>query len=287
MSNKFTPHDFGRGPTIQSENAKPLEPRVVKLEIPTEPVVSQYHFGKIKRGGEGDYNRVREKFGPLAATDVHDKDRAVKDRRFSVNPLLRDPLSIEDEERRVIEQKVQAEIVIRSQLAEQKGFQAGYEAGLKKGHAEAYDKFSLEGEERLKHFDHFLDEVEQAKSQILKANEHFLIEMIYQISKMITLKELTIDNTYILRLAEQLITQIGVKENVKLRIHPSEQKSIEMLKGELESKIAGLKNLRIETSEDVKRGGCIVETEWNEIDASIENQLHGIRDALLGHSEAL
>ena len=43
-----------------------------------------------------------------------------------------------------------------------------------------------------------------------------------------------------------------------------------------------LKNLQIEGSDQFRSGGCTVETQWNAIDASIETQLKGLYDALMG-----
>jgi flagellar biosynthesis/type III secretory pathway protein FliH len=43
-----------------------------------------------------------------------------------------------------------------------------------------------------------------------------------------------------------------------------------------------LKNLTVEFSNQAHRGGCILETEWNAIDASLDTQFAGIYEALVG-----
>src|SRR6476660_1549829 len=78
------------------------ETRVMKLDASAKPVIEQFQFGKLQRAGEGDYTATKSKFGPLAGTDEDRPVRAQKDSRFSMNPLLREPLAIEEEERRAI-----------------------------------------------------------------------------------------------------------------------------------------------------------------------------------------
>src|SRR5262245_28766687 len=101
------------------------ERRVVKLDQTAQPVVQQYSFGRLHRAGEGNYAATKSKFGSLSSTDLDRPKKAQKDRRFSINPLLREPLSIEDEERRVIEEKVRARIEAVAEEAKAKAHEQG------------------------------------------------------------------------------------------------------------------------------------------------------------------
>ena len=55
-----------------------------------------------------------------------------------------------------------------------------------------------------------------------------------------------------------------------------------MLKDGLDKSLGGLKNLNVEVSEDVLAGGCVIETEWNKIDAGLQTQLDSMVEALFG-----
>jgi flagellar assembly protein FliH len=165
---------------------------------------------------------------------------------------------------------------VRAQAAKQ-----GYDEGLKQGHEEAFRRFREEAAERIRSFDLFLAEAETAKEQIYRANERFLIETVFRVSKMVLLKELTTDKEYVTRLARDLIERVGVRENIRIKISPSDMDTAALLKEGLEKSLGTLKNLNIEPSAQVQGGGCIVETEWNAIDASIQTQLQGIYDALV------
>lgn len=278
---KFTPNQFGE---VKEESEKSIDSRVVKLEANAETVVQQFHFGKIRRAGEGDYASVKAKYGALAATDAERAARNQKDRRFSLNSLLRDPLSVEEEERRVIEEKVRARVAAVADAAKAKAAEEGYQAGLKKGHEEAFARFREEAQDRIAHLESLLREADSAKEEIYRANERFLQELIYRVARMVMLKELSTDREYVLRLTRELVEKVGVRDNVRIRIHPDDAATVGMLKEGLERALGTMKNLNVEVSNQIRRGGCTVETEWNAIDASIETQLQGVYEALVGGS---
>jgi flagellar assembly protein FliH len=272
--------------TSESELTKGGEIRVVKLDTGSAPVVQQFNFGRLHRAGEGDYQATRAKFGSLSSTDTDRAPKGQRDKRFSINPLLRDTLSIEEEERRVIEEKVRVKIEATQAEARAKAHEEGYKAGLEQGHQEAYQRFAQEAVERLRNFDSMLKEAETAKFEIFRGNERFLMELVFRMARMITLKEIATDKDYVLRLARELIERIGVRENIRIRINPEDAKTAEILKPGLEAALGQLKNVTVEASPQVRLGGCIVETEWNAIDASLERQFEGLHEALIGKAKA-
>ncbi len=267
---------------IKLEGNKLSEIKVVDLNKTAQPIVKEFDLYTLKGVGQGDYSVNKAKFGSLAATDTDGPVKSQRDRRFSINPLLRDPLSIEQEEKRVIEEKVKAQVEILTEEAKRKAAEVGYADGYKKGHDEAYKRFETEGAESLKTLESLMVEFANMKVDLFKANERFFIELVFRIGKMILLKELATDEQYILRLAKELITRVGLRDNITLRINSDDANTIDLLKEGLLKTFGQLPNLNIEASDQVKRGECVVETQWNTIDASIEKQLEGVHNALIG-----
>jgi flagellar biosynthesis/type III secretory pathway protein FliH len=267
---------------IKNEGKQAGEIRVVKLETGDAPKVKAFALSQLHQAGRGDYQTTKSKYGALAATDEDRHARSPRDARFSINPLLRDPLSVETEERRVIDQRVSQRIEELSGQARSEGAEKGYQDGLKKGHAEAFAKFQEEGSARLTQFEELLKSFENIKTDMFKANERFLIETIFRISKMVMLKELSTDREYLLRLCTELIQRVGLKDHITVRISPQDQQTIEMLREQLSKSMDEMKNLQFEVSDQIVDGGCAIETQWNAIDASVETQLKGIYDSLVG-----
>ncbi len=256
--------------------------KVVNFENIQKPVIKEFELNAFNKSNEKEYKTVKEKYGPLASTDHERRNRPQKDRRFSLNPLLRDPLSIEAEEMRAMDERVRARVEEIAQEVKSEADLLGYQEGLKKGYQEAFDKFNKEATANLEQFNRMVAEAESAKLEIFRANERFLMEIIFKIGRTITLKELSTDSGYVLRLATELIGKIGVRDHVTLLIHPDDIHTIELLKEGLSKAYDNLTNLKIVPSPQVRRGGCKVETHWNVIDASIDTQIEAIYDALVG-----
>jgi flagellar biosynthesis/type III secretory pathway protein FliH len=277
---KFKLNDF----TLNEETRKATEMRISKLDAAQAPTVKEFEMGAIRQAGSNEYSTVKNKYGPLAVTDVERASRDQKDRRFSLNPLLRDPLSVEQEESRVIEQKVRVQITEMANAAQATASKLGYEEGFKKGFDEAFLKTKSDGAENLKRFDELVAAAEGAKDEIFRANERFLIEIVFRIAKTILLKELNVDKDALLRLMKELISKVGVRDHLSMKISPEDAQTIDFLKEGLQKAYGEMKNLHIEASTHISRGGCKIETEWNAIDASVETQLQGIYEALIGNN---
>lgn len=267
---------------VNEEVAKPANVNQVKADTVGTPVVREFEINPIKRMGQGEYSAVKAKYGALAATDSDRPVRNQRDRRFSLNSLLRDPLSVEQEEQRAIEERVQARVDTMVVNAKELAAEVGYKEGLRIGYEEAFRKVREEAKSSLQRFDQLVNEAENAKKEIFKANERFLIELVFRIAKSVILRDLSDDPEYILRIATELVERVGVRDNLKIRIHTEDAKTIDMLKGGLEKTYGTLNNLTIESSNQVPQGSCLVETEWNAIEARVEDQLQAIYGSLTG-----
>lgn len=267
---------------IKEDSGSANEMHIQTLNISATPEVTEFELPRITKAGDGKYSVTKAKYGALAATDAERKARVGKNSRFSLNTLSRGPLSVENEEQRVIEERVNTQVQAIAEKAKAEAAALGYRDGLAKGHEEAFIKFQEEARSRLEGFEKILASAESAKSEIFRANERFLIDLVFRISRMVMLRELTTDRDYVRRLAIELIERVGVRENIKVRINPEDSETLGMLKQGIEAALGSLTNLSVEVSNQVPRGGCAVETQWNAIDASIDRALQGIADSVIG-----
>lgn len=268
--------------SIHEENKRSRDETIIKVAERANPSVQDFQIEDIQENGRHDYSAVKAKYGPLAASDPDRVAKSQKDRRFVLNSLLRDPLSVEQEERRAIEESVRDRVSALTDEAKSLGYNEGFKEGLQKGHEEALQRFRVENSPKVEQLDLMIKSAEAAKNEIFKANERFLIELIFSIAKKMILKELNIDKEYLIRLANELIHRVGVRENIKLTIHPDDAEILEALEHGIKQNYSQLENLNIDISNQASRGGCRIESEWNVIDAKIDAQLEAIHDTLIG-----
>jgi flagellar assembly protein FliH len=199
-----------------------------------------------------------------------------------INPLVRDPLAIEQEEKRVIEEKVRQGVAQLAEAEKKSSFAIGYEEGLSQGYEDAFKKIREENFEKIKQFNQLVNEIDNAKIEIFRANERFLIELIFRIARFVLLKELAVDKEFLLRLAVELVEKVGARDFITLKINQEDAEALDLLKSGLEKAYGKIENLKIELSAQVKKGGCQIETEWNVIGTHIDTQLAGIYEGIMG-----
>lgn len=260
----------------QNEPASVREIHVTRLDGVGEMVVQEFDAHALHQKSEREYTAVKKKFGPLAATDHERVNRNQKDSRFAMSPLLRDPLSINEEERRVIEARVAQAVADTKIQAQLEGEKKGYEDGLARGKEEALAIFRNEAQVRLQQVDQIIVAMESAKKRIFEENEKLIFEMIQKICKRLIMQNIKEDQDYILRLARRLMESLETRDSVTVKIHPTDLGSLELLKEGLGKSFSDLKNLKIEALDSIPVSSCRVETDSSIRVASIDQQLEEI-----------
>ena len=228
------------------------------------------------------YPEVKERFGSLARTDPEHRERRVRDRRFTLNALVQDPLAVSQEEARVFEARVQERITELSAIARHEAAEAGFLEGLERGMRAAREELreSLRQDQQALH--QLVQSANQALSEIFQANETFLLDLVFKLARLILLRDLSLDDQYIVRLVKELIGQTSLRDSITLKLNPEDAALIEKVWPEMQE-WAELKNLKIIPSPQMTRGGCQLETEWSAIESTLEMQLTRVREALIGH----
>ncbi len=84
-----------------------------------------------------------------------------------------------------------------------------------------------------------------------------------------------VDPTLVKKIAERALQQSVVGDSITIICHPDDRhvlgQSLDSLR-----RVAGGANLALEISDDMVRGGCLVRTEFGEVDASIPALIDGI-----------
>lgn len=257
------------------------ERKVTEIPVPKNLSVSEFDLKRVGKAPGSGYSENREKFGPLAATDSGRKVKGQKETGFKLNPLLKGPLGIDDEEKRFIESEVQKAIHAHQEQAKKDGYRKGYDAGLELGRSEAIKRFQQDSKTLSERLNSVIQSFEGLKDTVYHENERFFHEVILKIAKMVILNETKENQDFLLRLTKSVIERSGLRENLTILVSPDDIKQIEVLDAGLQKAMTGLKNIRIESSPEVVGGGCILVSDWGRIDASLETQIQGIRNALI------
>jgi flagellar assembly protein FliH len=145
----------------------------------------------------------------------------------------------------------------------EKGFAQGQKDGLALGRSKA--------EEIWKKMHALFEELSLLKTKALEEAEEQIIKLSMTVARKIVKKELATDPDTVKRSLQQALAFLKDKSFVRILVNPEEMKVLEPYLPEL---TATKKIERFELAEDqcVERGGCILETGFGRINATIENQ---------------
>lgn len=223
-----------------------------------------------------EYEDIKKKYGLLANHDPDQKEKNQKNRLFHLNPSVKEALQLEKEEERLLNKKVQERLNLIEKEERERAATVGYQEGYAKGYADVKAEWVEKGFEKMKKLETLVEAFEQVRFEVYKTQELFLMKILQSLVKKIILKELQTDTQYIARLAEVLVKRVGLKKNFKIQIHPQDEEMLNFFQTQLFQKNQGFEQVSVEVSTELPPQSCRVQTEWNTLEASLEDQMNAI-----------
>jgi len=155
--------------------------------------------------------------------------------------------------------------------AYKKGFEQGQRDGLALGEKRI--------EEAVKKLENLLQSLSELKGQLYRESEQEIVRLSMEIARKIVHRELTIDAQAVTRTIQAAIQYLNDSTSIRIIVNPADMERLREVLPDLQ---AGKKIEKIEVTEDpaVEQGGCILETGFGKINATIEDQLSAIAQEL-------
>ncbi len=156
--------------------------------------------------------------------------------------------------------------------AYEKGFRAGESAGFEFGRKKAETLFQG--------LAHILDELANLRDRLYRSCEKEIIDLIIAIARKVVHRELETKREIVVDLVREALKASVAGGEIVIRLNPEDLKIMSEYREELASYVDGVKNLTIKEDSTIKRGGCIVETNFGEVDATVDTIMGEIEDRL-------
>ncbi|MBI5454987.1 MAG: hypothetical protein HY956_10180 [Deltaproteobacteria bacterium] len=158
--------------------------------------------------------------------------------------------------------------------AYERGFAAGERAGFEFGKQKAEVLFNgIAG---------LLEALSTLKETLHKPCEDEMVELCVAISRKVLQRELEIKKEGIVDCVRTALKSVVAGGEITIKVNPKDQDILLSHKGELARYGDGVKGVKVEADESVSRGGCLVDTNFGEIDASIDSVMAEIEEKLKG-----
>jgi len=122
--------------------------------------------------------------------------------------------------------------------------------------------------------------VRERYRQVQDEAEEDTLELAFRVAKRLVGREIDRDPSVIRDIVEGALERVRGKRHVVIRVHPDDVPELDAHTDELSEKLDGAA-VYVEEDESIERGGCVVETESNRVDARLDLQLERLREVLV------
>jgi flagellar assembly protein FliH len=150
------------------------------------------------------------------------------------------------------------------------GEKAGLEAGTKRADA------------MLRRLSDTLRELDDLRRTMIRQTEHQIVQLAVEMARRILRREVQTDNDLLCAMARVALDRLGDNAPATIRLNPEDYHTIVARHG---GTWAG-SNVTVAADPAVGRGGCLVESSFGFVDASVEAQFRVLEQALLADEGA-
>lgn len=216
----------------------------------------------------------------LAAKNYVDVD-SQRSPDFKISKLVSAQAGIAQLENEAQVEKINGQVLARIRENQEKAFEEGYEIGLIEGTEKAFQESKAGLVVKVAALDALFKRVENLKAQLLLDHEAELIRLVFLIAKKIALRDLEGNREAVKEILVNVIGEAKADERVVVHLSPGDLQFIQAIQEKAGAPIASLERIKFIPQTSVKSGGCLIETEYGSVDATVEERVERTWQTLL------
>lgn len=176
--------------------------------------------------------------------------------------------------------KINAQVLAKLQDVQEKAYQEGFELGLIEGAQKAFDESKANLLEHMSSLEALLKRIEDLKTHLLVDNENALVTLVYQIAKRIAMRDIEENRDAVVAILQHVMQEFQNDERINVRVSNEDLAFLEILQQKTGQRVESLKRLKLTPDDMIKSGGCLIETEFGNVDATLEERVERAWQAL-------
>ena len=199
---------------------------------------------------------------------------------FRMNDSIRIQTGVNKIEARTLEDEVEINVLEKLKSVQEAAYQEAYLLGLNEGRREGYKNKLAEIDESIGKFEELIVGIIDLKKELLRQNESHLVQLAFHMASRLAHKEISIDPTIIIDVIRKAVELAQTEEEISIQVHPMQVSFLEDLKKEMGRSFDFIKKVHIEGAESLSLGGCIIDTNYGQIDARTEERVKRLWESL-------
>ncbi|MGE3760404.1 MAG: FliH/SctL family protein [Pseudobdellovibrionaceae bacterium] len=169
--------------------------------------------------------------------------------------------------------KVNAVVLEKLKEVQEKAYQEGYQLGLTEGSEKAFQEGKSDLVDRMRSIESILKSIENLKKNLLIDNEANLIQLLFLVAKKMALRDLEENRDAVKQILSDILGEMQKDEQLIVRLNAEDLLFIEGLQEKSKEKIESLERVKFIVEDSIKPGGCMIESEYGTVDATIEERV--------------
>lgn len=158
---------------------------------------------------------------------------------------------------------------------EREAFTKGYAQGERAGNEAAASR----GEVMLRRLAQTLDELQSLRTDLIRRTEREVVELSLAIAHRVLQREVSLDHELMLAMARVALDRLADVATASIRLHPEDYHVTVAARG---SSTVASHGVEIVADPAVRRGGCVVQSEFGSVNVGLTAQIDELTHALLG-----
>ncbi|HET6452613.1 MAG TPA: flagellar assembly protein FliH [Spirochaetia bacterium] len=156
-----------------------------------------------------------------------------------------------------------------------------YEKGLAEGHAEGYEEGKAEVQRLVESLHGIISKAIEKRNEIIQEAETQIINLVLLIVKKVIKVISENQKNVVINNVVQALRKLKSRGDVVIRVNLADLELTSEHVKDFMKMVENVKSITVLEDSTVDRGGCIIETDFGQIDARISSQLHEIEERIL------
>lgn len=235
---------------------------------------------------EGTAQKVLEYVPPKFELGAGEHAKAYLDGRrakandFRMSDVIRLQTGVQQIETSQQEEDVERKVLEKLKEVQESAYQEAYQLGLDEGRRDAFQGTSGEINEKLQAMEQLIQSIKDLKKELVTHNEAHLVQLAFHMAKRLAHHESTVDQNVVATVIRDSIEKAQVEEEVSVQVAKEHLQFLETLKNETGREFEFMKKVKLEPVETMSPGGCIITTNYGQIDARFEERVNKLWEGI-------
>lgn len=219
-----------------------------------------------------EYNPTKFELGtPSQAIGYLDAKKHGSD--FRMSDVVRQQTGVEELELQSDEQRVEDRALEKLQQIQEDAYREGYNLGLDEGRKKAFEENDKAISQSLDEMNQLISSIAEMKKEILSHNEAHMVRLLFHMASKLAQAHLEYDQEPVVGVIKQAVELAQGEESVTVHVSAKQIEFLENLKSQQKIELEFMQKVKFIANESLMPGGCIVETNYGEVDASVEQRV--------------